>query len=154
DGLAAREEFAHVPRHAQRCPGPGRPAGDPRGRHDLLRAWRELPTGARRAISKRAEDPALMGWGEKRVLVVVMAYSAGTAGPADIYAWGAVAWAVSLAPRSWSIHLCNDILAANLPASSPPRERATQRMYATYVASRPQCACWCRPPSIARAMCF
>src|SRR5262249_8816581 len=39
-------------------------------------------------VSKRAYDPALSGWGEKRVLVVVVD-CAGTAGPAGISAGGA-----------------------------------------------------------------
>ena len=42
------------------------------------------------ALSKRAYDPALSGWGEKRVLVVVVD-DAGTAGPAGSDAGGAVA---------------------------------------------------------------
>src|SRR5262249_2759385 len=49
-----------------------------------------LPLAQPAGISKRAYDPALSGWGEKRVLVVVVD-DAGTAGPAGSDAGGAVA---------------------------------------------------------------
>src|SRR5262249_22537564 len=74
-------------------PRPGKPGVADQSTHLIGRPSTGSPGAgptSLMSVSKRAYDHALSGWGEKRVLAVVVD-DAGTAGPAGISAGGAVA---------------------------------------------------------------